>query len=323
MESQMNKNKGFSLIELLIAVTLLSVIMIMVVQFMSSTSWAITKTKKNQNIQTEAMEVGGQFSDTLMQATYIRVRTKDNKIYNLNTDMDGDKKKRELQDAEDLPVQRDFVVDNYPNYLGTTGRQIILNQIEVTPPATNPQLYTLMNTDGYIYPLYGDEDATPVMSFRKLTSNRVTNPAAKSLYVEPEYIYIQYQNKEIVAGVETEIDSYAIYYFTDDNKIYMARGALSELANAGADGFGALLNPHNDSAVARVKANEANGVGLVTENLSDCYFSADTEANTVFLDMLFENEKFEGYTYNYVDAVVLRNTNVLTVPPQQMYKKTK
>ena len=54
--------------------------------------------------------------------------------------------------------------------------------------------------------------------------------------------------------------------------------------------------------------------------MSDCYFSADTEANTVFLDMLFENEKFEGYTYNYVEAIVLRNSNVLTVPPQQMYK---
>lgn len=320
MENHMNKNRGFSLIELLIAVTLLSIIMIMVVQFMSSTSWAITKTKKNQNIQTEAMEVGSQFSDSLMQATYIRVRTMNNEIYELNTDREDNKKKRESILSETLAVQRDFVIDNYPNYLSDdTNRQIILNQIEEIPPATNPQLYTLMSADGTIYPLNDDEDTTAVMSFRKLTSNRVMDSAAKSLYVQPQYIYIQYRNKD-QAG---ETDYYAIYYFTDDNKIYMARGALSELANAGADGFGAAVNPHKDSAVARVNTNATNGVGLLTENLSDCYFSADTEANTVFLDMLFENEKFEGYTYNYVDSVVLRNTNVLTVPPQQMYKKMK
>lgn len=316
MDNQMNKNKGFSLVELLIAVTLLSIIMIMVTQFMSSTSWAITKTQKNQNIQTEAMEVGGQFSDAIMQATYIRVRTQDNKIYTVDTNLDanGERIKREINPTETLTEKRDFVVDNYPNFLNPSekNRQIILNEAD----------YTLVDVDKKEYPEtgVGNQDNTKVLSFRKLTSNRVSttpgvadDPSAKPLYIKPMYIYIQYQNK--VSGTETT--DYIIYYFKD-NKVYMDTGAVSGLACG--DGFGQAVNAASNTAVKKVETNANNGIGLVTESMSDCYFSADTEASTVYLDMLFEDERFEDYTYNYVDSIILRNSNVLTVPPQQMYK---
>lgn len=279
----MNKNKGFSLIELLIAVTLLSIIMLMVSQFMSNTSWALTKAKKNQNIQTEAMEVGSQFTDVLMQATYIRVKTQDGKIYELNTNMGaGNKKLREITAVD--TIGGDLVVDNYPNYLNhPISHKIILDESD----------YTLVEEDGTPY-------QANVFSFRKLTQNRASNAGAKSLYVKPKYIYMQYMKKD--PGVPETV-GYVIYYF-EDNKVYMNRPTLS----GATDGF--------DEAIASLGSNAS----LVTDNMSDCYFSADTEANTVFLDMLFENEKFEGYTYNYVEAIVLRNSNVLTVPPQQMYK---
>ena len=169
----MNKNKGFSLIELLIAVTLLSIIMLIVSQFMSNTSWALTKAKKNQNIQTEAMEVGSQFSDTLMQATYIRVRTQDGKMYDLDTSLgSNNRKQRALTDKGS--VGGDLVVDNYPNCIdNATGRQIILNDD-----------YQLVEDDGTPYQI-------DVVSFRKLMKDRSANE--KSLYVEPEYIYVQYK----------------------------------------------------------------------------------------------------------------------------------
>lgn len=298
MGNRKNVNKGFSLIELLIAITLLSIILIMVTQFMSTTSWAVTRTQKNQNIQTEAMEVGGKISDSFMQATYVRVRAAaGGDVYDLDADMDQWQKDRNAGAAVDNLIG-DLVVDNYPNYLkaGVTDRQIILNEAD----------YTFLDINDYTYPLADDYDQTNVQSFRVLTKERATNPSAKSLYVKPEYIYIQYQKKATVAGAST--DAYVIYYFTGRD-IYMARGDLL----AGADGFNA--------AVGQVNANVAASEGLLSSNVSDCYFSADTEANTLFIDMLFENERYEGYTYNYVDSVVLRNTNVLTVPPQKMYKK--
>lgn len=301
MENQMNRNKGFSLIELLVAVALLSIVMIMVTQFMGTTSGALTKTKNNLNLQTEAMELGEQLSDSLAQATYIRVSTQDKITYKLDNKLENERKKRSASVVGN--VTGDLVVDNYPNYLksGTSDRKIILND-------TN---YTLVDATGATYPISGDGDSTAVQSFRLLTSNNV---AGEPLYVKPKYIYIRYQKK--VNSIETE--AYVIYYFKD-NEIYMYRGDLSELEVSGtliADGYQAAVSKVNTVSTKGVGEN-----GILTEGLSDCYFSADTEENTVFLDMLLEDSKYNKYTYNYAETILLRNSNVLTVVPQKMYKK--
>lgn len=301
MENQMNKNKGFSLIELLIAVAILSIVMIMVTQFMSTTSGALSKTKKNLAIQTEAMELGEQLSDSLAQATYIRVCTKDNVTYKLNNQLDSNKRKNRTASAEGSvkvgSSNAELVVDNYPNYLknGDSSRKIILND-------TN---YTLVNESGKAYPLSGDEDTTAVQSFRLLTSNNI---ASEPLYVLPKYIYLRYQKK--VNGTENE--AYVIYYFKD-KEIYMDRGDLS----------GTLLADGYQNAVNKVTTKSAKGKGengLLTENLTDCYFSANSEENTVILDMLLTDSRYNKYTYNYTETVLLRNSNVLTVKPQKMFR---
>ncbi|MDD6071666.1 MAG: prepilin-type N-terminal cleavage/methylation domain-containing protein [Clostridiales bacterium] len=299
MNQQMNKNKGFSLIELLIAVALLSIVMIMVTQFMGTTSGALSKTKKNLSLQTEAMEVGEQLSDALAQATYIRVSTQDGKMYKLDNQLNAkNRKARSVSDGGSLSGQ--LVVDNYPNYLknGTTDRKIILNDTD----------YTLVDESGAVYPLSGDEDGTAVKSFRILTKDGV---AGEPLYVKPECIYLRYQKK--IDGVETE--AYVIYYFKG-NEIYMDRGDVSAFGTGVADGY--------RIAEASVKTKAAKGKGengLLTECVKDCYLSADTEAETVFVDMLLEDSRYHKYTYNYAESVLLRNSNVLTVVPQKMFKK--
>lgn len=286
MRDQMKKNKGFSLIELLIAVTLLSIIMIMVTQFMGTTSGALTKTRKNLNLQTEAMEVGTQISDSIVQATYIRVRTQDGTAYPLNNTLDSERKKRDPGTGKS--ITRDLVVDNYPNYLkaGETNRKIIVDEAAG---------YTLVDESKTRYPLADDEDSTSVQTFRNLTAT------GGPYYVKPEYIYLRYMEK--VGGIEEE--AYVIFHFTG-KEIYMDRGKIADLS--GADGF--------EDAVTKM-----SGAGsLLTEDLSDCYFSADADTNTVILDILFENERFKQYTYNYAETILLRNSNVLTVPPQKLYK---
>lgn len=302
MEKQMNKNKGFSLIELLIAIAILSIVMIMVTQFMSTTSGALSKTKKNLSLQTEAMELGEQLSDSLAQATYIRVCTQDNVTYKLDNELGSNNRKNRTASNAGT-VMGDLVVDNYPNYLNKadSNRKIILDD-------TN---YTLVDESGSTYPKSGDQDSTVVQSFRLLTSNNV---AGEPLYVLPKYIYLQYQKK--VNGVENE--AYVIYYFKG-KEIYMERGNLSDLGAGGtliADGY--------QAAVSKVNAKSAKGKGengLLTENLTDCYFSADTKENAVILDILLTDNKYDMYTYNYTETVMLRNSNVLTVAPQKMFRK--
>lgn len=296
MKNQMNKNKGFSLIELLIAMTLLAIIMVAVVQFMSTSSGALAKTKKNLNLQTEAMEVGEQLSDSFAQATYIRVSTVDKVLYELDNNLGSNQRKKRAENSAGN-ISGDLVVDNYPNYLmpGVTDNKIILDD-------TN---YTLVNESGTAY---CDEGGAVVNSFRILTKNDV---AGESLYVKPQYIYIRYQKK--INGVESE--AYVIYYFKD-KEIYMARGDMSGLAGAAADGYQAAVSVVNAKAAMPEGEN-----GLLTECISDCYFSADTKENTVFIDMLLEDTRYHKYTYNYAETVLLRNSNVLTVVPQKMYKK--
>ena len=47
MKKSKRNNKGFSIIELLVSIAILSIIMLVVVQFMSTTSGAYQKNKKN------------------------------------------------------------------------------------------------------------------------------------------------------------------------------------------------------------------------------------------------------------------------------------
>lgn len=123
-------NQGFSLIELLIAVAILSIIMIAVVQFMSTTSGAYQKNKKNLNLQTDTMQIMGQLSDTIMRANYIRLETKDKGMYTIVNSDKETKNKRSVEQAKRIKtkadgsteselvgnVTYDFVPDNYPNY---------------------------------------------------------------------------------------------------------------------------------------------------------------------------------------------------------------
>lgn len=296
-----HRNRGFSLIELLISMAIVSVVMIIVTQFMGTTSGALRKTKKNLAIQTEALDVGNQLSDALVSATYIRVRTKDKKTYILDTQLSGKRRKRTNTVKASPALSGDLVVDNYPNYIRTTGaeRKIILGNN-----------YRLVTASGTSYPLATDTSeasGTVAQSFRLLTENGTADPA----YVIPQYIYVRYQRK--LEGTEKE--AYVIFYFSGTN-VYMARGDYDSLTGAKADGFQAAINAVNTKASGALGTN-----GLLTQYAEDYYFSADTLANTVFLSMKFRNPKYKAYYYDYEETVILRNTNVLTVPPQKMFKK--
>ena len=63
----------------------------------------------------------------------------------------------------------------------------------------------------------------------------------------------------------------------------------------------------------------SNQIG--TTPSKDLFKFFDTEGNTVFLDMLLTDTRYKKYSYNYAEAILLRNSNVLTVEPQKMFKK--
>ncbi len=334
MSKTKKHNQGFSLIELLIAVTILSIVMIMVVSFMGTSSAAYRKNEKNLNVQTEAMKVMEQMSDTLMQAKYVRIVTKDQGMYTITkTDASNNNVRTIAVAPSYTTVNFDFVPDNYGNYaeeqsLTANGRKVIVNFDDYT-------ICSETKSGGSIqtYPLSGDDDfsAGSVRSFRAL------KPANDYLYIKPEYIYAEYVNSSgnivhvifhITDITDTKDNTCSIYMTryetlpTASNMGYTyARTRVLDLISKSRPGSkdavdATKFTSDNESAAVLLKI-DTSPAGLLTDKIQDFYLSADTEGNALLTNIMFSDM---GYQYNVVETINFRNSDVLTVRPQKLFK---
>ena len=353
MSKTKKHNQGFSFIELLIALTILSIVMIMVVQFMSTSSLAYRKTKDNMNVQTKAMKVVEQMSDTLMQAKYIRVATKDDGMYTITQEGTAEDKTRVVRSVSSVTVDYDFVPDNYPNYA-------LNSSYLVDPSVAEPKerqvivdfdTYQLIDVDDNAYPLASDADKKylasgggvvplsdiDVRSYRALKETNVYR------YIKPEFIYVEYAGTagktihamyHITDTTNEDDDTCSIYlyrYETNDNDLaatrernfYHAKSVI--LSNLDKD-FDTIRDSADASDFVSVSEDDEtmnlidNGVdGLLTDIVADFYLSADTEGNAIITNILFKDGDYE---YNTNETINFRNSNVLTVRPQDLYKKS-
>lgn len=374
MNNIRKQNQGFSLIELLISMALLSIVMVMVVSFMGSSQAAYRKTKSNLNLQTEAMQVMEQMSDTMMQASYIRIATKDKGMYYINKSEPSASNKRTIKEVKDTDYyaieKYDFVPDNYGNYalncnLTEDSREVIVD----LDSTENKLRYRLVDRSDKAYPLSTDKDFiadTEVRSYRALRPP-ITNALGITVaddyrYIKPEFIYLEYLDSANVKKVEKkEADGtvvkddagnivyeyqygtyHVIYYITDitskRNKtcsIYMYRqrtdpGDYSVNYSTMKEHILKNMLGYSDSTKAKQavsstaftekeETGKISGVeGLVTNKISDFYISADSDGNSLLCNILFKDG---GYEYNSVESVNFRNSNVLTVRPQKLYKR--
>lgn len=307
-----NKNRGFTLIELLISLALLSIIMVMVVQFMSSTAGAQKKTKENIKVQTEAKEVMINIMDGLVTASYVQVRSKNGAVYTMDKTT-GSRKEALSPAAGSVSVvptsNMTIVPDNFGNYnkMVDTDGNYIGGERKVIVDMDTFQLPGEKVADGN-YPLESDLHKSAIAdarSFRILKQEVAGNDTY--LYIEPQYIYAEY-NVMDASGKPTQVES-VIYRFVDN-----ANGSISIYLNRKiwdrntASRWYSLLGSTPDSG----------DTGLLTKNLSDFYLSADAEGNALMIDALFD---IKGYKYNAAETVKFRNSSVLTVRPQNLYKK--
>jgi prepilin-type N-terminal cleavage/methylation domain-containing protein len=323
MTRQLNKNKGFSLVELLIAIAILSIIMVMVSAFMTSTLKASTKTKLDMRLQSEAQQIYYQMSDILMQATYIRVTTKDGAFYQY--DSSGD----EFTEVTTTGTQKDFVPDNYCNYQANTGtdsKKVIVDF----------NSFMLMSEDGTkTYPdakesggsaIDIDSDDTlkndPLQSFRVFSMAEGT-----PLYIVPEYIYIEYSTKGTesttetggkVTGTSVKKGCVLFKYDGTEKKIYMFRSSDTDDVPTTMHFSTArkMLENNITSSTSDFSTNN-----IIADNVKNFYFSADSDANSIDIALDFENNKSKGHRYHLKQTINFRNSNVLSVKPQLLLKK--
>lgn len=330
------RNKGFSLVELLLAVALLSIVMLMVTQFMGSTSAAYRKTTNNIKVQTEANEVMGNISDTLEKANFIRVSVADPQAYVIKDTSSGTTRKREITASSDsltsdkgATVSYDFVSDNYGNYIrpakdingnATSERKVIIDfdtyklvgEKKNTYYPLKDDLDTPGKTETVTLPISGTDLTVggDIRSFRALqtevdTDGDGTADTSRTCYVKPRFIYAETQNATDNSKVDCSI------YLIEDDTVFLYKETRAKISK---DRFTSMCNmvcSYNPTASKQ---------GILTEGIEDFYLSADVDGNAVMLNVMFKDNKYE---FNSIETVKLRNSNVLTVRPQSLYKVSK
>ena len=308
MKNHKLKNKGFTLIELLIAMAILSIVTFMVVQFMGSTLVAYRKNNRNLDVQTEAMRITNQMSDILMKASYIRVQGS-------GTDA-----------STGATVTYDLVPDNYANYVKpateTTDRQVIYNA----------STFEIIDKNKNTYPFSGDldipDDNKNLKSYRCLKDISGTNVVYN--YIVPQYIYVEYSDKEttvissggVTSETSNELLKYAVYKI-DGEHIYYNQGNIVTTTPSNSDDINDTTNNRFIVAKNRLDAVIATGKGVLTDLIQvdggnlKFQLSAESDGNTLYTKIIFENN---GYTYETDLPINFRNTNVLTVRPQELYR---
>ncbi|MCM1157064.1 MAG: prepilin-type N-terminal cleavage/methylation domain-containing protein [Bacteroidales bacterium] len=311
MANQKNQNKGFTLIELLISLALLSIIMVMVVQFMGTTSRANMRTKENLKVQTEAKEVMTNLMDGLITANYVQIRSKDGRVYSMAKNSGvRTESLTALAGSVSVPINSSMTIvpDNFGNYN---------LPVDADGNYTSPERKVIVDLDtfelpgevnGKKYPLDGDLHKSAIAdarSFRILKQD--VGGTDTYLYIEPLYIYAEC-NALDASGNPTKVDA-VMYSFKDNSD-----GSVSVY-------LGRKTYDRNDTSRwynALITTPSSGDDGLLTKRLVDFYLSADVEGNALLIDALFE---INGYKYNAADTIKFRNSSVLTVRPQNLYKK--
>lgn len=292
MSKRRDKNKGFSLIELLIALAILSVLALMISRFMTSTVASYRKNKQSLELQSDSSRIMTQLSDAISQANYIRIA------------------------SSDPSVDYQLVPDNYGNYVNpdkTKYRKVVVD------PATY-QLVDVTTKNSY-YPLSSDLDsASKVCSFRILDSKYTgkmepLKDASDNVVKDAEgnvvetfsgypmnYIYIEYVDKDSTKSVITK----SIIFKWDGKNLRMVRNDAVNLTDK--DRF--------DNAKKAVDAKSGEDA-LMTDLITDFKIHANVDEEALLTYIKFEKG---NYSYEMNESIKFRNSNVLTVSPQKLFK---
>lgn len=306
---RVQQNKGFTLVELLISMALLSIIMLMVVQFMSTTTGANRRAKYNMKAQTAGSELITNMSESISQASYVQVIPYEADVYEKpeGTRLEAMKTCLLRPTSDTTGFSFNLVTDDYCNFVRNTNLEPLERKVIV-----DMQTYQLLGEKkDQIYPLSTDLDKSgaDVRSFRSM--KQVSKSGNVSyLYVKPAYIYVENSVREDNAvGVKVEKLYYTMYRFDysdpDKTKVYVYKDDTAH-------------NFANKVVTAKNKADALSGEdGLLTDDLKDFYLSCDAEGGAFMLDALMD---VKGYMYNACETVALRNTEVLTARPYRSYR---
>lgn len=299
-----NKNSGFSLIELVIAIAVLSFLMLAVSSFMGSSVMHTKKTKVEVRMQAQAQETYSLITDSIMQASdiviggYTVASTDEEKMDFINLDSVG----------TDVGV-------------GLTKKYYVKDKATADAIEANPALYGLTETvssSDFVY--FSDLDpATNIyVTFLRVESSvpiDITNIPSGNAAADEQNITNSITG-ETVKLIRKDVDGEKVYtmndtlistfYFEGENMYYGRQYTFMTDANDQVDMSDA------DSKYAHLYskyfAYVQGSEGAVLRDVSGCVANVNTEAGTIGINLTYNQSSM---SYETVGRVNTRNTYVL------------
>lgn len=283
MVRQKLNNKGFSFVELVIAVAILAVIMVSISTFMGSTTAVYTRTTKDNEVQIEAQNVYNTITNSIMQANKVIIMLYD--------------------DAGDAYASYDsYVSDDQADVVGfdsTNGRLVTYDSTSKKYKALKSFMIPMVNKAGDA----GYYNATSAKAFQYLKTLNGTDYEYKECPVRA--LFVEYQTKKAdgTYGIAN-----ITYHVSKDGKLYMNRHDEDDST---------WSIPGTTTYAGRIDFTE-NADNLLSTKLNytdhiNCGFKVvvDADANSIGIALDFKNATI---TYDSMGMTKIRNSNVLTKP---------
>lgn len=225
-------NRGFSLVELILAIAILAIIMVAVASFMGTTTRTYTKTKNDIEIQEKGQEIFDSISDKLMQATCIRIGTTDGNEYYSYPSEDkyefagiGDASKEAdisyismAYERKNGSGQYEVVVDTY--YYDSRYKQLYMDRVNGSVRTASASSATDM-----VETPSGSVGASP------------GETALKTAVREPARIFA---NSDLLVG--SNIEALKVYVIPEDNAIHLVLDMQKQDAENEVEGIITIRN---------------------------------------------------------------------------------
>lgn len=312
-------NQGFTLIEMLLALVILTIFMVCVTAFVASSSKSTKQTKKQVKVQQDAQEVYDTIFDSVMQATALIINTKElasgdataSGSATPSASSDARVRKSEQFDAklaagEEVylfsPAAYDnieYVKKNYePDASGGAGA---ISDAKNKYMAEHPDI-TISNPTGFIYTQNNKEVLDPEGNVVSSSSIKISEKknvismaqlwGAMAVFSLPNMEYAAFDDREyVVEGIgtgsveisDTEKLCNTIVYDKDRKSIYLNR----------------------DTTAIDFTPNENN---RIADNCTEFTIKVAPDKNSVTLKLTLSDA---GYSYTVGGVVNIRNNNIL------------
>ncbi len=277
-------NRGFTFVELILAVAILSIVMISIVHFMTTTSTVYSRSNRDNEVQSQAQDVYQMISSCLMQA---------NTVILYGYAKDASTGSYEAVAKYYVSDGMEVVCDKAARMHNTSG--VLCNAKEKELRYLIPCRTGIGSGGTSISTIYN----TAVYGFQWLKQD--SGGTEELTEVKVEDLYMEYQTK-VGSGYET---CYLTVHYDDvDGKLYLNRHYISEPACAASLGM---------TAAGRLKVYMDSTE--LEENLLCQTLGADgflvvvyDENDSIGLNMDFDNYKM---TYDSQGMIKIRNKNTL------------